>query len=185
MAISMNEAQFLGLFLEAFMVGILCTLCCVIAFIQLRLPTHHSTGWLIPVTTLMLAIALIHFIVDFVRAYYAFVRLVPFYYLNFKNPLFLVKTVLLAVQTLVGDCVLVWRCYTIYNKRVWVIIIPLLFTIGGLVTTGANAAIWVHAKTTNRQDAALPWVTAYFSLTLAVNFYCTCEHFQIFLFERS
>ena len=34
-------------------------------------------------------------------------RLVPFYYLNFKNPLFLVKTVLLAAQTLVGDCVLV------------------------------------------------------------------------------
>ena len=152
----------------------------MIAFTQLRLPTHHSTGWLIPITTLMLVMALIvsemctsSFVLAELR--HIFGPIASHRRLYQSIPCIRVAGAFLLPQLqepavfgqngasscadlgrrlrpgacssfslrcyCASDTSLyhlfllrwkVWRCYTIYNKRVWVIIIPLLFTIGGL-----------------------------------------------------
>ncbi|KAG1834396.1 hypothetical protein EV424DRAFT_1532122 [Suillus variegatus] len=127
MAIPMDMAALLGLFLDTLLYGVFFTLYCFTLFILLK-KTGIKRQLLLPVASLLLCIATAHLIIDFVRALDAFIFKVDTigasdYYANFASPLFVASTALCITQTILADAIVVWRCYML-NDRSLLVAIP-------------------------------------------------------------
>ncbi|KAG0706627.1 hypothetical protein DFH29DRAFT_134836 [Suillus ampliporus] len=124
--IPLVKATFLGLFLETLFYGIFFALYWLTLFILLKKPGMQRQ-LLIPVVTLLLCIATAHLIVDFFRGLEAFVFQADtigatVYYSNLASPLDLASTALYIIQTTLADGVLVWRCYVLNNRSLFIAI---------------------------------------------------------------
>ncbi|KAG2138390.1 hypothetical protein DEU56DRAFT_887045 [Suillus clintonianus] len=178
MGIPLDKASLLALFLETLFYGVFFTLYCLTLFILLK-KDGINRQLLIPVATVLLCLATAHLIVDFVRILEAFIFNVDVisanaYYSNLAAPLELAKTALYVTQTVLADCVLVWRCYVLHNKS-------LLVAIPGLIVLSANAVIGYCiigslAQASNSSTVfttGRSFITTFFTLTMVVSVTCT------------
>lgn len=139
MAIPMDMAALLGLFLDTLLYGVFFTLYCFTLFILLK-KTGIKRQLLLPVASLLLCIATAHLIIDFVRALDAFIFKVDTigasdYYANFASPLFVASTALCITQTILADAIVVWRCYML-NDRSLLVAIPGCIILLASIATG-------------------------------------------------
>ncbi|KIK61183.1 hypothetical protein GYMLUDRAFT_590960 [Collybiopsis luxurians FD-317 M1] len=129
----------------------------------------------------MLLLATVHIIIDFVRILQAFVAGQPSsqeggiaYYADLSNPLHVVKTVFYVTQTILGDGVMIWRFYVVYQKRI-------LYAVPFLIVLAVNAAAgyvvcWSLSEAhpgSNIFHTAASWITTFFVLTMCINALCT------------
>lgn len=118
---------------------------------------------------------------DFVRALQGFVtgshETLPnpiAYYQVIAHPLHVAKTAVYAIQTIIGDAVLVWRCYVIYNKSLYflfpaMVILLANLAIGIVVSWSVSAAI----PGKNIFETASQYIAAFFIITMCLNVCCT------------
>jgi len=180
MGISINKAVFIALFLETLFFGILLTVASITMLILLsRTENTRTNKYLRVVLCLMVLTATAHIIIDFVRVLKAFlIQSGPSgandYLKNLMNPLFLGKNALLHLQITLGDCVNIWRCYVMFNKRILPVAPAMLVTVVSVVC--ACLILETLARSTPGSTifgAATDWITTYFVLTMVVNVYCT------------
>ncbi|TFY82862.1 hypothetical protein EWM64_g1144 [Hericium alpestre] len=177
--IPLDKAELLAIFLETLVYGMFLSLYIMLLLVLLRLgPAGRAKRrTMLPVGTILFVLATAHLVIDFVRILDGFVYEPGgpmVYFSNIAHPLFTAKTVLYVTQTLIGDGVMIWRCYMVYNKKLWVIAVP-----GIVLLVNACAGYLVcyelsHAThgTTVFQTAA-SWIATFFSLTMAINVSCT------------
>jgi len=180
MNIPVEKAEFLALFLQAILFGIFLTLAFITVLVLLsRKENTRANKFLLLVLCLMTILATAHMVLDFVRALDAFLYQpgpngASDFYNNLLDPWFLVKQILVLLQTVLGDGVNIWRCYIVYNQRYIFVAPPLVIMVGSIV-----CGCLVMVTTSNLSaDATVygvlrRWVAAYFSLTFFTNFYCT------------
>ncbi|KAG2138384.1 hypothetical protein DEU56DRAFT_755936 [Suillus clintonianus] len=190
MGIPLDKASLLALFLETLFYGVFFTLYCLTLFILLK-KNGINRQLLIPVATVLLCIATAHLIVDFVRVLEAFVFKMDMisansYYSNLASPLEYAKTALYVTQTVLADCVLVWRCYVLHNKSLFV-------AIPGLIVLSTNAVtgyciIWSLSQANNSSTVFTtghPFITTFFTLTMVISVTCTTLiAWRIYRFRR-
>ncbi|KAG2354428.1 hypothetical protein BDR07DRAFT_1306176, partial [Suillus spraguei] len=120
-----------------------------------------------------------HLIVDFVRILEAFVfnagkMSANVYYSNLAAPLELAKTILYVTQTVLADCVLVWRCYVL-NHRSLFIAVPGLIVLCTNAVTG-YIIVWSLSQANSSSTVfttAHSWITTFFTLTMITSVTCT------------
>ncbi|TFY73526.1 hypothetical protein EWM64_g10486 [Hericium alpestre] len=184
MGIPLDKAEFLALFLETFIYGVFFTLCTItlIVLVRFRQSDNRRDGYLRLIAGIMLVLATSHLILDFVRAVHAFVidrdELAPIgpaaYYESLNAPLFLAKTVLYWTQTMVGDGVIVWRCYVVYGRRILFVAFPIILMLGVFVSGVQVVNSLAHATLgSDIFTTAENWITVYFVLTMTINLYCS------------
>ncbi|KAJ8594707.1 hypothetical protein M405DRAFT_808472 [Rhizopogon salebrosus TDB-379] len=147
------------------------------------------------VAIVLLVLSTAYMAVDIVRTENAFVKYrdtfpggPSAYFEDVTQPLYVVKYLILTLQTMVGDGVLIYRCYVVW-KSIWIIALPSLVwcfsVVAGIVapysawraTTNASN---IYAKSTSQ------WVTAYCTSTLATNFLGTgLLAYRIWTIDRS
>ncbi|KJA15851.1 hypothetical protein HYPSUDRAFT_172188 [Hypholoma sublateritium FD-334 SS-4] len=83
------------------------------------------------------------------------------------------------VQTFIGDAILIFRCWIVYNKRWDIIAFPVLFWVGttvcGTITIYVEATINTSGKLLNA-STLVPFITSMLCLTLATNVLTTCAY---------
>ncbi|KAH7912514.1 hypothetical protein BJ138DRAFT_1171904 [Hygrophoropsis aurantiaca] len=179
MNIPLDKANLLGLFLETFLYGIFFTLFCL-TLVILRRKSETRRHTLIPVASALLAIATAHLIVDFVRALQAFIDhdtgSALAYYADLAHPLEIVKTALYVTQTFIGDSVIVWRCYVVHRRSLYVLI-PGVMAL--LMNAAAGAVVcWSLSQAAPGSSVfklAASWITTFFVLTMCINVICTAS----------
>ncbi|TFY56954.1 hypothetical protein EVG20_g8730 [Dentipellis fragilis] len=178
--IPVDEAEIVSLFLETLIYGLFIALWTIsVVLIFRRGEDGRAQRRLLPIGFLMIAGATSHILVDVVRLVQAFVT-VPqaggaiAYYHNVKNPLHITKTALYVSQTLLGDGILIWRCYIVWQKRLRVLLPLVAFWIATACCGYAiSISFAVAAPGTTVFSTALNWVTSFGSLTAAINIICT------------
>lgn len=184
MGISLDKAEFLSLFLETFMYGVFFTLCLitVIILVRLRKVGTKTERSLLPVAIIMLFLATGHIIIDFIRALDAFLlqksedqSSVAKYYGNLADPLFVSKTVLYWLQTMLGDSIIIWRCYIVYGRQWGAIGFPLVLLTAAFVSGVVILRTLTHfIPGATIFETGNDWITVFFVLTMVINIYCTC-----------
>ncbi|ETW86716.1 hypothetical protein HETIRDRAFT_413101 [Heterobasidion irregulare TC 32-1] len=123
----------------------------------------------------MWSLATAHIAIDLHRGLLVFVNGDVGYFDDFSQPLSYARNTIYFVQALLGDAVLVWRCYVLCNRRVVIVALPLLSMLGCLFIAFGSGVIW--SRYGNMTEAGIArtrtWSTAYFFLTIGANSYCT------------
>ncbi|KAL4261811.1 hypothetical protein AB1N83_006453 [Pleurotus pulmonarius] len=182
MGITLDKAAILALFLETLLYGIYLALCCL-TFLVLVLRGENGRKQryrLVPLCIVMMILASASLIIDFVRVMQAFVvkngRPIDAiaYYSVISHPLHLVKGVLYVTQIILGDAIVVWRCYVILDRRL-LVLIPNLVVV--LVNAGVGyTEVWELQKAsswTTTLRSGSPLIMSFCTLTLCINVTCT------------
>jgi len=97
------------------------------------------------------------------------------YFSNIKDPLFTSKSILYYIQTLIGDSFVVYRLGVVWTGKRKRVVLPALLLLAGSIVAGIGALIaFARASATADVFQAKVWIASYFTLTLCVNFGCTC-----------
>lgn len=91
------------------------------------------------------------------------------FFANFLQKTFIAKNVIYTLQTLLGDGVVIYRCYVLWQS-VWVIILPCMLWCG----IAAFGICWVYAPRSNLTNSPdqpffvgeFMWITAFLAFTL-------------------
>ncbi|TFY70180.1 hypothetical protein EVG20_g2825 [Dentipellis fragilis] len=196
MGIGIVKAELLALCLEDFLFGIFATLAFMAIVVLLRRGPTTSKKTLLSALCCMIVFATAHILIDFVRAFDAFVPAdgsAAVYFANLADPVFLTKSAFMTMQVTFGDCVNIWRCWIVSGRRITPIVLPTVGMLGGfgkeydrIVLHGSERTMYLAASgiaiiVTIAQassqdtifDSAKRWIMPYFILTMCVNIYCT------------
>jgi len=198
-AVTLDTAELAGLSLEFLLYGVF-----VVLFIQSQnlllfsprsATSVRSTGKVVLVTAsiLLFLFTSAHFAIDVSRLFDAFIYNRdhpggPALYLGtLANPKNVAKTACYLVQTVIGDLIMVYRVYMVYQKNIWVVSFPLLM-IGGIICTGIgitikfsqfNIGVEIFESDTGH------WILSWFIVTLMSTFTSTCLiAFRIWSMDR-
>ncbi|KAL4255312.1 hypothetical protein AB1N83_013908 [Pleurotus pulmonarius] len=182
MNIPLDKAEILAIFLETLLYGIFFTLFWLTLIVLILRGESGRTQRrrLVPLGIVMMIIATAHLIIDFVRVVQAFVAEnnhpvdANGYYEMISHPLHVVKTIFYVTQTLLGDAVVIWRCYVLLDQRL-LVLVP---TATVLVVNAAVGYIvcWSLSQASpgsNIFHTASSWITTFFILTMCINITCT------------
>lgn len=129
---------------------------------------------------LLLLLSTAHLVVDIIRLEDGFVKYrdvfpggpVAFFQ-DISQPTFVTKNLIYALQTMLGDGVVIYRCYAVWQS-VWVIILPCMLWCCSSVA--ALMAPYYASQATGGSiytNQTAKWITALFALTLATNLIST------------
>ncbi|KAF8265088.1 hypothetical protein EI94DRAFT_1702762 [Lactarius quietus] len=159
MGISLENAQFLSLGLTTFLyanihwTGLFFMLFIVsTAVMSLRMgeDVRVHRNKILPVSSLMLVVATVHIVLLWIRGKNGFSDQkggsATAFYENIADPTNVVKVGLLLLQSLLGDGVIIWRLYVVYDKRAWVIV-PAIVLVLAYTAVGSVAFQFIlHAR---------------------------------------
>ncbi|KAH9973355.1 hypothetical protein BGW80DRAFT_1459239 [Lactifluus volemus] len=133
---------------------------------------------ILPVSFLMLLVATMHIIILWVRGVLGFIvqkrGSTQAFYEDISDPTTLIKVSCMCLQMILGDAVVVWRLYVVYDKQLLVVIPAiLLVTIYTAVACVTNTLMAKARPGTDIFHVAKSWITAYFSLTMSTNVICS------------
>ncbi|KAG1850909.1 hypothetical protein F4604DRAFT_1592709 [Suillus subluteus] len=124
---------------------------------------------------LLLILSTTHLIIDIIRLEDGFVKHhdIPggpvAFFQDISQPTFVTKNLIYALQTMIGDGVVIYRCYVVWQS-VWVIILPVTLWCGSSVA--ALIAPYYASRATGGNiytNQTAQWITALFVLTLSTN----------------
>ncbi|KAK0225384.1 hypothetical protein IW262DRAFT_1236711, partial [Armillaria fumosa] len=96
---------------------------------------------------------------------------------DMSNPVNVMQMVTYVAQTFMGDCILLYRCWVIYERRWMIVVCPIIMCIA---ETGCGIAV-MYLETTLGNGSAItapllfPLIITVQSLTLTTNVITTCE----------
>ncbi|TFY80732.1 hypothetical protein EWM64_g3280 [Hericium alpestre] len=114
MSISLAGAELLALFLQSILYGVFVVLAIGTAIVVHRKDGKRPARMLLLILLFMMLSATTYLVIDFIRAFNAFIAAAPadMYYGNLANRLFTAKCTVLIVQLALGMCVNVRNGYT-------------------------------------------------------------------------
>ncbi|KAG2110693.1 hypothetical protein DEU56DRAFT_749808 [Suillus clintonianus] len=128
------------------------------------------------VATLLFILSTAHMIVGIMRVEDGLVnnRDIPggpaAYFADVTQQSFATKNTIITLQTLLGDGVVIYRCYVVWQS-VWIIILPCMMWCG--VAAFGICMVYAQAPTTTAKNVFSNetghWITTFLSLTLATN----------------
>ncbi|KAG1857091.1 hypothetical protein F4604DRAFT_1203652 [Suillus subluteus] len=129
MDISINVSATIGVVCEAFLYGVYCVLFIISVVILIK--RYRLTNRVIWVANCLLFItSTAHFALVFNHFYIA-LKYAPFSEFGNETPAMMGANLLSSVVDLVGDLLLIYRCWFVWGKNSYVIILPLLTALGG------------------------------------------------------
>ncbi|TFY70915.1 hypothetical protein EVG20_g2104 [Dentipellis fragilis] len=127
----------------------------------------------------MMSLSTAHVVINFIRSYdilqMSRKKQSEGDYSELCESLFLAKTTIFWIQSALADGVLIWRCFVIISqKRLLVMMLPVLLMMGGLVIGCYCLVKWLPSAPGSDQTTRLaPLISAYFVMTMIINVYCT------------
>ncbi|KAL4261810.1 hypothetical protein AB1N83_006452 [Pleurotus pulmonarius] len=182
MDIALDKASILALFFETLLYGIYLVLFCLMLLVVLLRKESGKTQRhrLVPLSIVMMIIATTSLIIDLVRAIQAFVVKdgkqidAIAYYSAISHPLHLAEGVLYVTQTILGDAIMIWRCYVILDQRL-LVLIPNLIVLA--VNSGVGYSVvwemWRASSGITIFQSGSPLIMTFFALTMCINVACT------------
>ncbi|KAF8580779.1 hypothetical protein K439DRAFT_1518621 [Ramaria rubella] len=166
------EAFFSGLYTALFFVTLM-------SFYKKRTGDNGSHLPMILVTIVMYILSTIHFGYHWYLGRHAFVRndkdpqsvFVAFYSLPFWGRF--LGSFVFAANTLIADCLFIWRCWTVWNRDWRVVLLPILTTIIGSVFSGLNLAVQDANATFTITGHFIDTGTPYLALSLTTTLLVT------------
>lgn len=133
------------------------------------------------ISIVMFVLATMHIGVNYTRIINAFIifRDEPggpaAYFNQLSNFTQLFGSAIYVAQTLVGDSVVLYRCYHVWNRNIYVIAFPGILLLGSTVT--GIGILYSFAKVVPQAEIFVAelqqWIVSFFSMTLATNIICT------------
>ncbi|KAG2029202.1 hypothetical protein BDR03DRAFT_1018752 [Suillus americanus] len=133
------------------------------------------------VAVLLFVLSTAHIVVDIIQTEDGLVKyrdLFPSgpdaFFADVPSEIFVTKNVIFTLQTLLGDGVMIYRCFIVW-QTVWVIIAPSILwcsvTVAGLYSVYAFSQAAQSASNTETLffEATHQWISAFYALTLATN----------------
>lgn len=125
----------------------------------------------------LLILSTAHMIVDIIRIEQGLVTYrdtfpggPPAFFADVAQETFVIKNVIYTLQTMLGDGILIYRCYVVW-QTVWVIVVPSLLWCG--ITACGFCAVYSVSQASSEAaifaKATGQWITAFYSMTLATN----------------
>ncbi|KAJ7708688.1 hypothetical protein B0H17DRAFT_1030505 [Mycena rosella] len=150
---------------------------------------------MVVVACLLFILSTIHIISDIKRIYSGLVLFrdtypggPPAWFANVSDPSFVFKNAIYAVQTALGDGVVIYRCYVVWSS-IWVIVFPVILWLS-VVATGIGGVYILSQPTADSGDIFFQrsgqWITAFYATTLTCNLCATALlAYRLWMIERS
>ncbi|KAM5537255.1 hypothetical protein V8D89_008985 [Ganoderma adspersum] len=185
-AFSLAKALLVALFLESVLFGIFAVLYAISIWILIyrqQYSTHRSkiNKRLLGTSTIMFVLAVLHIAFNFHQAMEGFITNggtptgTTTFFEQSNHPLFVGKSATYITQTLVGDAFVMYRLYIVYNRNLWIAVLPLALLVGtGISGYGIpiNVARGGPSETIFSSHL-VPWITSFFTLSLTTNVLAT------------
>ncbi|KAF8074149.1 hypothetical protein FPV67DRAFT_1409600 [Lyophyllum atratum] len=180
MPMVIDTAELAGLVIEGCLYGIFATLIVVAAYGFVRTggksgtmgltsntwPMALAGGLLVVLCTTRLAIDTANVFVAFIRHPTRATRIA--YLTDVRQPLFTTKHSLLVGVLFVGDSFVNWRCWVVWGKRLWIVIIPIILSLTSAVS--GSYTMWAYAHLPAQEILSeLRWLTSFYVLSLVAN----------------
>jgi len=182
MSIALDKAEVIALVLECCFFGIFTPFFVVTLWVLFnKSSTGHTSRPLVIIVCFMYILAVAHLSIDVYRAVKAFVDYADIphgsivFYAKLNAPTEIAKTALYALQMILADGFFVWRCYIVWNKRWYIIVLPVMMVLG--TTTAAVVVCWEFSRTKPGnvvfESLLSPWISFAWSMSLATTLTCT------------
>lgn len=183
MAFSAGESKLVSIFVQSLLYGAYAVLFFVTTYmlVSKRSSGHPIRRGMLFINLLMFVVATMHVAVNFTRIIKAFIIFAnapggPAAFFNRLSEFTqMFGSTLYVLQTLIGDAMVLYRCYLVWERKFWIIAFPCLLLLGSTVT---GIGILYSFDRVNPQANIFVvqlsrWITAYFSMTFATNIICT------------
>lgn len=150
---------------------------------------------IVVVALMLLILSTAHMIVDIIRVEQGLVMYrdtfpggPQAFFADVTQVTFVIKNIIYTMQTMLGDGMVIYRCYVVWQS-IWVIIIPSLLWLG-ITVCGCSAVYSVSQATSNAGNifakATGQWITAFYAMTLASNLLASgFLAYRIWMMERN
>ncbi|KAJ7853823.1 hypothetical protein B0H14DRAFT_2580213 [Mycena olivaceomarginata] len=187
--IALDRASLIALVLETFNNGIFTTLFAATLQLIFKNRINNSNRLMLPTLCLIWVLCMTHWIIDILRVMEAFLNDPAgalSYYEDVSNRLETAKTAVYVTVTLTGDFFMIYRCFIVWHRKWVVVTVPIVLWLGtagfNWITDspevsgyGANHALLLAQKGGVFFQGLAPWITTFFSMSLALNVICTIQ----------
>jgi len=173
-----DEAYIIALWTETFLYGVNSVLvwACLFVLTCMRRETS-SNKFLIAIVIIQYLVSTTDISLGLVRGIVAFIDDAgqpdgpTTYLMNVTSPLNIAHLMLSCTNSILNDCVIVWRCYHVWGKNYKVIIFPVLLVIATLACGIGQGISFRTAREGHNEfnNQIQPWVEAFSLVTLATN----------------
>ncbi|TBU28256.1 hypothetical protein BD311DRAFT_758701 [Dichomitus squalens] len=176
MPMLIDVAELAGLAAEGTLYGVFVCLFCVCSYDLVRRRARYGSqlSWpMIIAGVLLILLATARFAVDTSNVFVAFIHHDPrsariAYLADVTQPLFTTKHSILIAVLLVGDSFVNYRCWVVWGKTLWVIILPVILSLISAVS--GSYTMWAYSNLPNQTVLSeATWLKAFFSLSLVAN----------------
>ncbi|KZT64357.1 hypothetical protein DAEQUDRAFT_37878 [Daedalea quercina L-15889] len=177
-----DEAKIVSIFIQTLLYGAY-TVVYILTMWVLLTRRRKSNPWRDPmlwISIVMFVVATMHIGVNYTRIIMAFIiyRNEPggpaAFFNELSNFTQIFGSTLYIAQTVIGDSVVLFRCYLVWGTA-WVIVVPFVLLLGS--TASGIGILYSFARVVPQADIFVNelqhWITAFFALTLATNIICT------------
>ncbi|KAJ6495811.1 hypothetical protein C8R47DRAFT_1042987 [Mycena vitilis] len=181
--LTLSQAKLVSIFIQTLLYGAYTVVFILTCYVLLyKRPKHDSVnkpmlGW----SVVMFVLATMHIGVNYTRILRAFIvyRDEPggpgAYFNNLAELTQEFGSAIYVAQTLVGDSVVLWRCYLVWGRQWQVIAFPVILLLGS--ATAGVGILYSFAVVVPEAEIFVvqlqQWIVSFFSLTLATNIVCT------------
>ncbi|KAG1842278.1 hypothetical protein DFJ58DRAFT_806824 [Suillus subalutaceus] len=130
------------------------------------------------VAVLLFTLSTAHMVIDIIRTEEGLIQYrdeLPgrpdAFFADISRGTFVINNAIVVLQTLLGDGVVIYRCYVVW-QTIWVIILPSMLWCGVAVTGGYSIYSFSHTTSTSGHifsKATQQWISAFSGLTIATN----------------
>ncbi|KAI0246615.1 hypothetical protein BJV78DRAFT_1134832 [Lactifluus subvellereus] len=181
MGISLENAELVSLALTTFLYGLffaLFLITIVVMSYKVTEDIRRQRTRILPASLMMLLVATTHLIIIWIRAMQGFVvqkrGSTQAFYEDISDPTSIIKLTCMCLQTVLGDLVIIWRLYVVYDKNIIAIVPAILLVASYSAVAIVTISLIARAHTgTDIFHVATSWITAYFSLTMSTNVICS------------
>jgi len=178
MAISLERATLVSIFVECILYGLFLSLFAISSTILLkRKATDSLNKPVLAVSVAMLVFSTVHVGVDLQRILKGFLdrRTSASDYLpDVDDPLFILKCASYDLQTITGDAFFIYRVYLVWQRNRLIALPLVLSLLGSIGVAGGTLHSFTTVSTGVFTSNVQHWITAFFIITLVTNFTCTC-----------
>jgi len=195
MAFTADESKLVSIFIQTLLYGAYVVLFIITYWVLLYRRPHGRPVLksMLLISIVMFVLATMHIGVNYTRIYKAFIilRNEPGGPAAFFNELSeftqIFGSTIYVAQTLVGDSVVLLRCYIVWGRRFSIIAFPLLLLMGSTAT--GVGILFSFARVVPEAEIFVvqlsQWIVSFFSMTLATNIICTAlVGFRIWFVNR-
>ncbi|KAJ3748814.1 hypothetical protein DFH05DRAFT_1456767 [Lentinula detonsa] len=182
MAFGADESKLVSIFIQTLLYGAYTVVFVLTIWILVwRRPAGQDINKLMLwISIVMFILATMHICVNYTRIFMAFITYRnaeggPAAFFNIlSNFTQIFGSAIYVTQTLVGDSVVLVRCYIVWGRQWYIVAFPMLLLLGS--TASGIGILYSFAHIGDTQIFALElqnWIVSFFSLTLSTNFICT------------